>query len=258
MSGKIRRMRRIFAGDGRTIILAMDHAAPLGPVAGLERPDRMISTCVSAGVDCILTTYGTATRYAEAFDGRGLILRLIEGQELGVTDALRAGADGVMSMYFVGEGEKVTSSHTGELSRGCSEWGLPLTVEVLGRSEGNGTGDMPWLVAKGSRAAFELGADMIKTLYTGDPESFSRVVEGAQVPVVVLGGQRTDDDTRLLQAIRDALDAGASGVAIGRNIWQHERPAHMVQALSRLVHEDATVEQAARELVPVLAAGPNQ
>ena len=253
MSGKDLRLRRIFAGDGRALILAMDHAAPMGPVEGLERPERMIRRCVLAGIDAVLTTYGTAIRYGEAFDGRGLVLRLIDGQGLGVAEALRAGADAVMSMYFLGEGQSDSVAHTGELARGCAEWQLPLAVEVLPRIDAAQAAEAPWLVAKGSRGAFEMGADMIKTLYTGDPDSFARVVEGAQIPVVVLGGQRSGSDGELLRTVRAALDAGASGVAIGRNIWQHERPEQMVASLARLIHEDATVEQAERELAKAVA-----
>lgn len=255
MSGKSFRLRRIFAGDGRTLMLAMDHAAPMGPIEGLERPEQMIRRCVLAGADAVLTTYGTALRYGEAFDGRGLVLRLIDGQGLGVADALRAGADAVMSMYFLGEGAAESIAHTGELTRACAEWQLPLAVEVLPRVDASQASEVPWLVAKGSRGAFEMGADMIKTMYTGDPDSFARVVEGAQIPVVVLGGQRSDTDGELLRTVRAALDAGARGVAIGRNIWQHERPEQMVAALARLIHEDASVEQAEHELARVVAAG---
>lgn len=258
MSSKQHRLRRIFGSDGRALIVAMDHAAPMGPIKGLEDPRHMISRCVAAGADAVLTTYGTARHCASALDGRGLILRLIEGEGLGVDDALRVGADAVMSMWFVGEGQRETARHTGELSSACAVWGLPLAVEVLPRVEGSEPSERPWHIARGSRAAFEAGADFIKTMYTGDQESFSRVVHGTHIPVVVLGGPRSGSDGELFRTIREALDAGASGVAIGRNIWQHERPEQMVGALASLVHGDATVEQAERELGTTAAAGARQ
>jgi fructose-bisphosphate aldolase/2-amino-3,7-dideoxy-D-threo-hept-6-ulosonate synthase len=255
MAGKELRLRRIFAADSRTLIVAMDHAAPMGPIPGLEDPAPVIGLCVSAGADAVLTTFGTATRSAEALDGRGLILRLIEGEGLGVEDALRIGADAVMSMYFVGQGQRETARHTGELSSACNAWGVPLTVEVLPRVEGADASETPWVIARGSRAAFEAGADMIKTMYTGDPESFARVVQGSHLPIVVLGGPRSGSDRELMHTVREALDAGARGAAVGRNIWQHERPQRMVAALARLIHEDASVEQAERELNVAVPAG---
>jgi DhnA family fructose-bisphosphate aldolase class Ia len=93
----------------------------------------------------------------------------------------------------------------------------------------------------------------VKTVYTGDQDSFARVVAGTHLPIVVLGGQRMSTDEQVLVSVREALDAGAAGVAIGRNIWQHERPERMVAALGRLVHGDASVSQALSELASVSA-----
>lgn len=251
MVGKRRRMRRIFGADGRTLIVAMDHAAPMGPVPGLVDPASVIRTVVGAGADAILTTYGTATRFVDDFDGHGLVLRLIDGQELGVEEALRAGADAVMSMHFVGAGQAETERHSGRLSIECAAWGMPLATEVLAQVEDADAAERAWLIAKGCRASMELGADFVKTVYTGDQEGFARVVAGTHLPIVVLGGQRMGTDEQVLISVREALDAGASGVAIGRNIWQHERPERMVAALGHLIHGNASVSQARTELVSV-------
>jgi DhnA family fructose-bisphosphate aldolase class Ia len=253
MVGKQRRLRRIFGADGRTLIVAMDHAAPMGPVKGLVDPASVIRTVVGAGADAILTTYGTATRCVDAFDGRGLVLRLIDGQELGVEEAIRVGADAVMSMHFVGDGQASTERHSGRLSVECAAWGMPLATEVLAQVEDADASERAWLIAKGCRASMELGADLVKTVYTGDQDSFARVVAGTHLPIVVLGGQRMSTDEQVLVSVREALDAGAAGVAIGRNIWQHERPERMVAALGRLVHGDASVSQALSELASVSA-----
>ena len=83
-----------------------------------------------------------------------------------------------------------------------------------------------------------MGADYVKTLYTGDPESMQRAVEGATVPVVILGGDRTADAEALLRQVRDALAAGVSGVAFGRNIWSHPDPAAITRRLLEAVHPD--------------------
>jgi fructose-bisphosphate aldolase/2-amino-3,7-dideoxy-D-threo-hept-6-ulosonate synthase len=103
-------------------------------------------------------------------------------------------------------------------------------------------------VAHAARAGAELGADMIKTNYTGDPDSFGRVIESCPVPVIIAGGPKVETDTELLQMISDAIATGARGVAIGRNVFQHDKPTHIVRAITRIVHENASVEEALKEV----------
>jgi DhnA family fructose-bisphosphate aldolase class Ia len=248
MGGRETRLARIFRTDGRTVIVAMDHAAPMGPVRGLEDPERAIRAAVAGGADAVLTTYGTARRFGAALEGRGLVLRLIEGQAHDVDDAVRLGADAVMSMLFLGEDERATAAHTGQLARGAGAWDVPLAVEFLPRVAEATATERIELIRKGCRMAFELGADFVKTIYPGDPDAFAGIVEGCPVPIVVLGGERTAGDDACLEAAHQALAAGARGVAIGRNVWQHEDPARMTAALARIVHEGAPVAQAQREL----------
>lgn len=252
-SGKDLRMRRIFSGDGRALVVAMDHAGHMGPLPGLVNPEATIRQVLKGGADAILTTYGTATRFSAVIGECGLILRLIAGQPLGVEDALRAGADAVMCMYFIGSGEAETARHASELASACAAWNLPLGVEFLPRVAEDQKKDFPALIARGSRIAFEMGADFIKTMYTGAPETFRAVVEGCGVPILVLGGPKMESERDLLEGVRHALDVGARGVAIGRNIWQHEHPERMTAALARLIHDDASVDQSLRELARVIA-----
>ena len=242
--GRTTRLARIFRPDGRAVIVAMDHAIAMGPLPGLEDPGAAIRAGVDGGADAVLTTWGTATRYGQFLRGRGLVLRLVDGQELGVTEAIRAGADAVLNMLYVGDGEPATYRHTGELARGAAEWGIPLACEVLVRVPDPTPAEQIELLRRGCRAAFELGADFIKTVYPGDPDAFARIVEGCPIPIVVLGGERMSSDDACLQAVRDALDAGARGVAMGRNVWQHRDPAAMTAALVRLVHDDRSVADA--------------
>ena len=85
---------------------------------------------------------------------------------------------------------------------------------------------------------------MVKTYYTGDPDTFAEVVEGCMVPVVILGGAKTDSIREVFSDVYYSIQAGGSGIAIGRNIWQHENIQAMVEAMSGLVHEGWSVEQA--------------
>ncbi len=94
----------------------------------------------------------------------------------------------------------------------------------------------PDKIAAAARMAMEAGADVIKTFYTGDATTFQQVVTYCPVPLVVLGGERAGDDEALLSSVRDALAAGATGVAIGRNVWGHSQPESIAARLRRVVH----------------------
>jgi DhnA family fructose-bisphosphate aldolase class Ia len=93
-----------------------------------------------------------------------------------------------------------------------------------------------------------LGADIIKTNYTGDAESFREVVNGCQVPVIIAGGPKVETAKELLQMVHGAIKAGGAGLSIGRNVFQQENPTKMVEALSALVHKGATVDEALKIL----------
>ena len=93
------------------------------------------------------------------------------------------------------------------------------------------------------RVAEELGADLIKTNYTGDPASFAEITAACSVPVLIAGGEKAGD-LATLSAIRDAVSAGASGVCIGRNAFQRDEPASFVRALCRVVHEETAPDAA--------------
>jgi fructose-bisphosphate aldolase/2-amino-3,7-dideoxy-D-threo-hept-6-ulosonate synthase len=100
------------------------------------------------------------------------------------------------------------------------------------------------MIAMAARIAAEHGADFVKTTYSGDVESFRRVVQAATVPLLVLGGERIDSDRATLELTYGAIAAGAAGVAIGRNIWNHSQPQEMTAAIAAIVHRNASVAEA--------------
>ena len=100
------------------------------------------------------------------------------------------------------------------------------------------------VVAHAARIGAELGADIIKTNYTGNIDTFKAVVESCPVPVVIAGGPKCKTQQEILQTTYDSMKAGAAGLSIGRNVFQHENPTLIVKALSAIVHKNATVEQA--------------
>jgi DhnA family fructose-bisphosphate aldolase class Ia len=254
-----RRLARILREDGRALIVAMDHGSQ-GPVAGLEDPGCVLDEVVEAGADAILTSFGIATAFAGKFERCGLILRIDGGSGFGteqvrvwqryhVADAVTIGADGVGCMGLIGwpcEAENLR--YMTQLTSECLHTGMPLMVESMPFSDTAPGPDHAAGVAKGARMAAEFGADLVKTVYTGDADSFRAVVESTFVPIVILGGPKVDSDAQLLETVHEALGAGAAGVAFGRNIWRHRTPGNLVRALAALIHDGAGPEQAAKWL----------
>ncbi len=259
MSGlKTHRWNRIFREDGKTLIVAMDHPGAFGLMEGLERPGEVIRQVRAGGADALLTTYGVVTRFAAEIGNLGIILRVDGGTSMlamergpsrllyDVYDALRVGADAVGSMGMPGSAyESETLPYLAELAAQCAEWNVPLMAEMLpGGFENPAEMWTPENIGHACRIGAEMGVDFIKTNYTGDVASFRRVVEQVYVPIVVLGGGKSKDSRDLLEGIYDAMQAGARGVAVGRNIWRHPTPDKITAAIAAIIHDNATVDAA--------------
>jgi DhnA family fructose-bisphosphate aldolase class Ia len=247
-SGKVLRLNRILASDGRTVIAALDHGiAGITPLASLARPAQVIAQVISGGADAILTTPGIARECAGAFGKTGLIVRADSGATaltgrwsemalmLPVEGALALGADGVAAMGIVGtDGEGQSLRGLGRLAAECERLGLVLLAEMLPGGFDAVQVDVEQIAAA-ARVGADLGADLIKIRYTGSPETFRAVTTSCYRPVVVLGGSK-QSSSQLLDQVRGALAAGAIGVAVGRNIWQSPDPAAITRELAQAVH----------------------
>jgi len=255
-------LRGILRADGRCLVVAMDHALSHGPARGLEDPAALIETMIASGADAIMTSYGVVKKYGHLIRPHvPIIMRIDGGPSLRtgtwreyddyrllyeVEDAAQLGASAVVVMHFVGApAEMETLSNMAEAAAQCARAGLPLLVESLPCPHPNirniYDADM---IAMAARIAAEHGADFVKTTYSGDVESFRRVVQAATVPLLVLGGERIDSDRATLELTYGAIAAGAAGVAIGRNIWQSPNPAGMARALAAIIHDGATADAA--------------
>ena len=254
-----RRLGRIFRPSGRALIVAMDHGLLDGPCLGLEDPAETITKIAAGGADAVLTSYGIARRFARQLAPLGLILRVDGGAtSLGpaggppslfyrIEDALRLGADAIALNGFPGAPHEAASLENIAQAVGLAHpWGLPVMAEMV-----PGGFDSPpeWRtvdnVALAVRVAAELGADFVKTPYAA---GFERVVQTSYVPVVILGGAKRGNERAMLTDIKTAVDGGASGVAIGRNIFQAVDPAAMTAAVAAILHEGASVDEAAAML----------
>ena len=173
-----------------------------------------------------------------------------------VESCLMLGADGIkVEVYpWCTKEDDYLKKYTGNesivnaanLATECRKWNIPLMVESIPFGWPKADNRNPEIIAAAARVASELGADYVKTFYTGDKDSFSKVVQNSLVPVLVLGGPKIDSDLEVLQMVRDAIDAGAVGITMGRNIWGHPNVVGMSAALTNIIHDDASAETAYR------------
>jgi DhnA family fructose-bisphosphate aldolase class Ia len=257
MLGSPRRVARIAAADGRSLIVAFDHGAGGANYGGMARPGQTLDEVIAAGADAVLTTVGIAEAYSAKLNRVGLILNmdLASGcEEAAVREVLAVGGEmGKFIMTPWNPDARDSIARARHLASVCHEWGLPLMVEPIPVSFGSVGDHTPEKIGKAARIACEIGADVVKMQYPGNGPAFEDTLQTLYRPVVILGGPERNNDRGVLQDIREAMDAGAIGVAIGRNIWNRERPAHMVAALASIIHGGASVDSAMRELDGVVA-----
>jgi DhnA family fructose-bisphosphate aldolase class Ia len=251
-----------FFRDGKTVILPIDHGTAI-PVPGLERPDELIRATRDQ-VDGYVVNFGLARAFEGELEGKGLCFRTDvykpaaagntdEGayRVFAVEEALQVGAAAVMNMLYLHHpNESVIIRECADLIADCATADLPVILEALpygiGRPEDYTLENIGFTV----RLAAELGADVVKTAYpTGaSADEFKAIVDACFVPVIVLGGAAMGDDRALLTMVSQAMAAGVSGVAVGRNVWQHANPSAIAGALHRIVHEGAPVDDALEEM----------
>lgn len=256
--GKIRRLKRIMQKDNRTVIVPMDHGVTVGPIKGIENMQAITDKLVRGNVDAILVHKGIAKRIDTG--NAGLIVMLsgmsnlspilnAKVQVCSVAEAVRIGADGVSVHINVGaQDEDKMLTILGKVADECEIYGLPLLAMMYPRGPKIPSEHDPAVVAHAARIGAELGADIIKTNYTGNIETFKTVTESCPVPVVIAGGPKCKSLSEVLQTTSDALKGGAAGISIGRNVFQCEDPTKITKALAAIVHQGATVEQASKSL----------
>jgi len=242
------RMNHLLRADGRTVIAALDHGiAGITPLAKLSCPEQLIAEVVAAGADALLVTPGMARSFCGSFGRAGIIIRADCGPTaltgkwsdtspaVAVEDAVRLGADAVAAMGIVGaDGESDSLKALARLAGCCDHWGMVLLAEMLpgGFSAAEVSADQ---ISVAARVGADLGADLIKIRYSGNADSFRVVTSCCYRPVVVLGGSK-QSPKQLLSSTREALAAGAKGVAVGRNIWQAQHPGAVTASLVEAVH----------------------
>lgn len=255
--GKSVRMERIFdRNTHRTIIIPMDHGVGAGPIRGIIDLPATVNKVAEGGANAVLGHMGLPKHGHRGY-GRdvGLIIHLSASTSLGpdpnhkvlvttIEEAIKVGADAVSVHINVGaEDEAEMLQDLGQVARQCDEWGMPLLAMMYPRGTKVTSEHDVEYVKHAARIGAELGADIVKTNYTGDIDSFREVVKGCPVPVVIAGGPRMETEKELLEMVYDSVQAGGRGVAIGRNVFQSNDPTKLVSHISKILHEGYTVEE---------------
>ena len=247
--------------NGRGVWIPIDHGASDFPVVGLTDTEQTIRSLVRAGVDVILAQKGVVSHYnhlCENSDTNMVIHFSVSTRHAGpdssnkvlvgnADEVLARGGMGVSCQVNIGSpNEAAMVERMGEMSRQALHHQLPMFGMVYARGEYLSIidGDATNANAHAVRLAFELGCDAAKTTWTGDKRSFSEVANAAPIPVLVAGGPATGDSHAILTMVRDALDAGASGICMGRQVFAHPNVEGIAKALVMLVHQDSSVEEA--------------
>lgn len=260
--GKRIRMERIInRNTGHTVIVPMDHGISVGPIPGLIDMKDAIARVAQGGANAVVEHKGMV---AEGHRGTGrdvgLIIHLSASTGLStqpnaktlvctVEEAIKLGADAVSIHVNLGNGQEKEMLHDfGRVSNDARLWGIPLLAMIYPRGENIENEYDINVVKHAARLGAELGADLVKVSYTGSSSTFGEVIDGCPVPVVIAGGPKMDSDKDILEMVKGAIDAGGAGVSIGRNVFQHDDPTKMVQAISSIVHDGGEVDGALKFL----------
>lgn len=256
----IRRGQITHPKSGNTVVVAMDHCPAIGPVPGLIDPVETVRKMAPGHPDSLFMHKGNIKAvYPILIEYRiPFLLSISTATWIGpapervylvdtVEYAAQIGASGVSMRIFVGcEYEMEMIKALGQVSAECEKYGLVLMAMMYPKGFEN---DYDVKVVKhAARLGAELGADFVKTYYTGDPHTFSEVTTSCPAPVVMSGGAKTDTAQDFLAQVKGAMDGGAAGVAVGRNVWQHTDPAAMLEAVNKVVHDGLTPEEVVRLL----------
>ncbi|MEM2996840.1 MAG: fructose-bisphosphate aldolase, partial [Candidatus Bathyarchaeia archaeon] len=222
-------MHRLFRGDGKVFIVAMDHGA-YSIMDGLENMDKTINMVSEAGADAVMMEYRHRKNYVSEIAGRIALVATTEYNENSIMEVLKADAVAVKITHLgVVPPDDALKERIKHVALKCGELGIPYMAEYLPMDSDGNPAFEPDIVRKAARILAELGADIVKTAYTGSRETFRRVVEACPVPIVIAGGPKIGDDESLIRMVRESIDSGAKGAAIGRNIWRHRaaRQSHI-------------------------------
>ncbi len=253
-----------FLREGKGLLLAYDQGFEHGPSADFNEksvdPNYILDIASKGEFTGVVLHKGIAEKY---YNGRvPLILKLngksslpkgepISTQICTVEEAIGLGAKGVGYTIYLGSAhENIMLQEFGDIQREAHEEGIPAIAWIYPRGEGVKNDTAPEIVAYAARAGLEVGADAVKIKYTGDPETFRWAVKAAGLTRVIMsGGPKAPTEETFLSQVKGAIDAGASGLAVGRNVWQHNDPLKMAAALREIIFDGGELQKALQRVV---------
>ena len=257
--GKQIRLNRILRANKRkALVVAFDHALIYGPIPGTVNPAEQIRAFADNGADAVLMNLGIlriagrgllnerapalimrldwTSAWTAIDSGKALRSELVVSPE----EALHYGADAVLTYLFVGTGDNEFEAReikrNAEVARECERIGMPMIVETLARGRDVAKQTSPDWIKLHTRIALELGADVMKTEYTGDVETMKDVIQACPAPILVLGGARKPENGGM-DIVKGAMAAGAAGLFFGRNVFQAPDTAERLRELRAVLDQ---------------------
>lgn len=245
-----------FLRDGKSLILAYDQGLEHGPSSDFDNrnvdPSFIVETASKGGFNGLALQKGVAERY---YDGKVPLIVKVNGksslskgepnakQNCSVEYAVSLGAKAVGYTIYLGSAfEADMFKEFGAIQEEAHDRGLAAIAWVYPRGASIQNDTSKEIVAYAARTALELGADAAKIKYTGDTQSFSWAVRSAgKVRVFMSGGPKAANDEAFLAQVRGAADAGATGIAVGRNVWQHQDPLRMADLMKKVLFENLQI-----------------
>lgn len=256
--GKEVRLNRLFNREsGNILVIALDHAIGWGVIPGIDHIHKTMKKIVEAQPDAITMLKGIAKQVFPPYAGTiPFIMKATtfspyqpayDTAVATVDEAVRLGADAVaIGATVCGDHQQQLLTQLGEFSRQAELAGLPSVTHIY--PKGNLISKEDWCkeeyVKYAARAGAELGIDIIKTFYTGDKESYARVVKATPAKIVISGGPKLPSLKDVYQMVYDGIQAGAKGVTFGRNVWQANEPGKVIAALKHIIHNQGTADEA--------------
>lgn len=258
------RLRRLTSGDKKKmIIVPLDHGLTLGPISGISNIRDTIKELMASDVNGLVLHKGNIRVCEDIMskDNRiSVIMHLSASLDkspnslrkvlvTSVEEACRYGVDAVsVHVNYCNKYDHSMLKKLGKISSDCDKWGMPLIAMMYPRGK-NIDENCYEMNQLGARIAMELGADIVKINYINDIEKLNKVVESVSIPVLIAGGGFKNDNFEFFKMIDNAKKAGISGVAIGRNVFQHEYSNLIIEKMNTLLNEDVELEDVYKSFV---------
>jgi fructose-bisphosphate aldolase/2-amino-3,7-dideoxy-D-threo-hept-6-ulosonate synthase len=256
--GKDIRLNRILK-NGKMLCIPMDHGISSGPLDGIKDITKFIYDTEKSGLSCILLNKGIIKILPRPIN-IGVIAHMSASTSLGpdpnkkvllgsVKEAIRLGADAVSVHINIGSREEPMMLYSlGLIADECNKWGMPLIAMMYPRGENIKNPQDPSIISHAARIGAEAGADIVKTVYTGDTDTFKDVVKSCPVPIVIAGGPKSNTNKDILELCYGAIQAGSIGITFGRNIFTHSNPKKLIKALYEIIIENKKYEEVLENL----------